>query len=112
MEIIGFALGARFAAPLPPGGEGELPPEHLERLRAALPPEEMAVLWLYGGVDAHTCPQQPVYIAVIMGGRLKRTRAIHRRLERALGPLLCKERPFIESNRIAHLEGLACYAQP
>ena len=110
MEILRFALGARF--PLPgPALEAAFEKECLEALLQALHPQDMAGLHLYGGLDDCTDPQAPAYIVVIMGASLKEARRLHGKLAPALGHQLCSERPFIESNRIAHLTGLTYYGQ-
>ena len=110
MEILRFALGARF--PLPgPALEAAFKKECLEALLQALRPKDMAGLQLYGGLDAHTDPQAPAYIAVIMNASLKAARRVYDQLKPALAARLCPDWPFIESNRIAHLTGLTYYGQ-
>lgn len=110
MEILRFALGARF--PLPGDTlEAAFEKECLEALLQALCPQDMAGLQLYGGLDEHTDPQAPAYIAVIMNASLKAGRRVYDQLKPALASRLCRTRPFIESNRIAHLTGLTYYGQ-
>lgn len=110
MEILRFALGARFRLPEEPFGAA-FEKECLKAVRQALSPQDMTGLHLYGGLDDCTDPQAPAYIAVLMGASLKAARRLHGKLAPALGPQLCSERPFIESNRIAHLTGLTYYGQ-
>lgn len=106
MEILRFALGARF--PLPGATlEAAFEKECFQALR----PKDMAGLQLYGGLDEHTDPQAPAYIAVIMNASLKAARRVYDQLKPALASRLCRTRPFIESNRIAHLTGLTYYGQ-
>ena len=110
MEILRFALGVRF--PLPGAAlEAAFEKECLAALLQALRPKDMAGLQLYGGLDAHTDPQAPAYIAVIMNASLKAGRRVYDQLKPALASRLCRTRPFIESNRIAHLTGLTYYGQ-
>lgn len=110
MEILRFALGARF--PLPGDTlEVAFEKECLAALLQALRPKDMAGLQLYGGLDAHTDPQAPAYIAVIMNASLKAARRVYDQLKPALAARLCPDWPFIESNRIAHLTGLTYYGQ-
>ena len=110
MEILRFALGARF--PLPGDTlEAAFEKECLEALLQALCPQDMAGLQLYGGLDEHTDPQAPAYIAVIMNASLKAGRRVYDQLKPALASRLCRTRPFIDSNRIAHLTGLSYYGQ-
>ena len=110
MEILRFALGVRF--PLPGAAlEAAFEKECLAALLQALRPKDMAGLQLYGGLDAHTDPQAPAYIAVIMNASLKAARRVYDQLKPALASRLCRTRPFIESNRIAHLTGLTYYGQ-
>lgn len=110
MEILRFALGARF--PLPGAAlEAAFEKECLAALLQALRPKDMAGLQLYGGLDAHTDPQAPAYIAVIMNASLKAARRVYDQLKPALAARLCRACPFIESNRIAHLTGLTYYGQ-
>lgn len=110
MEILRFALGARF--PLPGAAlEVAFEKECLAALLQALRHKDMAGLQLYGGLDEHTDPQAPAYIAVIMNASLKAARRVYDQLKPALAARLCPDWPFIESNRIAHLTGLAYYGQ-
>ena len=110
MEILRFALGARF--PLPGAAlEAAFEKECLAALLQALRPKDMAGLQLYGGLDAHTDPQAPAYIAVIMNASLKAARRVYDQLKPALAARLCPDWPFIESNRIAHLTGLTYSGQ-
>lgn len=110
MEIKRFALGVRFDT------HGHTPDDSIakagmEALFRALSPKDMQGLHLYGGADGITEPQNAAFIAVIMGGSLKGTRQLFQKLAVALGPLLCREKPFIENNRVARLSGLAYYGQ-
>ena len=110
MEIVRFALGARFDAR---GREND--PAFVQGCMAAffqaLRPEDVAGFLFYGGIDAVTDPQAPAFIAVVMGGSLKATRRLYASLSAGLCPLLCPQKPFIESNRIEHLSDLTFYGQ-
>lgn len=110
MKILRFALGARFEAQ----GMEEEPAfirACLDAFLEALAPKDLAGLQLYAGTDAVTEPDRPALIVVVMGGSLKRTRRVFQKLQPGLCGRLCENRPFIESNRVARLEGLAYYGQ-
>ncbi|MEA5060762.1 MAG: hypothetical protein VB049_12160 [Candidatus Pelethousia sp.] len=110
MKLMRFALGVRFASP------GEAPDltfakACMEALFRVLTPKDVEGLRFYGGLDAITTPGSPAFIAVMMGGSLKRTRLLFEKLSAVLRPMLCPEKPFIENNRVAHLSGLVYYGQ-
>ena len=102
MRFLRFALGVRFA---PREGEVDeaLAKASMEALLKALSAKELEGLELHGGLDDVTLPGNPAFIAVIKGGSLKASRRLHEKLAAALEPALCKERPFIENNRVANL---------
>lgn len=102
MRFLRFALGVRFA-PREGGVDEALAKASMEALLNALSAQDLEGLELHGGLDDVTLPEKPAFIAVIKGGSLKASRRLHEKLGAALGPALCKERPFIENNRVAHL---------
>lgn len=110
MKILRFALGARFKAQ-DMGEDPAFMRACLDAFLAALAPKDLEGLQLYAGTDAVTEPGRPALIVVVMGGSLKRTRRVFQKLQLSLSARLCENRPFIETNRVSHLEGLAYYGQ-
>ena len=110
MEILRFALGARFA-PKEGNVDAAFQAECLGAFLAALAPGDVEGLSLYAGLDDKTEPDSPAWIVVLMGASLKEARRAYYKLRETLAPRLCQCLPFIESNRIAHLSGLAYYGR-
>lgn len=108
MRFLRFALGVRFA-PRAGGVDEALAKASMEALLKALSAKDLEGLELHGGLDTVTQPEMPAFIAVIKGGSLKTSRRLHEKLVASLGPALCKERPFIENNRVAHVIDSLCY---
>lgn len=99
MEITRCALGMRMDEGVDREGAKRL---LLEGLKGV----ELDGLTLWGG------EADGVFTLVIMGGKLKRTREIYRRIldNREFTALLLRDMPFIENNRVAKLSGMTQYA--
>ncbi len=109
MQLRRLALGIRFDF------VNIAPDAHVRRLVfeelfSVLTLSDMKGLSLYGGIDP-TSPGENIYLAIIMGGKLKRMRRIYDKLreDTALGMYLCPAMPFLENNRLERVEGLTYF---
>ncbi|MDO5111053.1 MAG: glycerate kinase [Clostridia bacterium] len=109
MQLRRLALGIRFdfvnIAP-----DAHVQRLVLEELFSVLTLSDMKGLSLYGGIDP-TSPGENIYLAVIMGGKLKCMRRIFDQLQQdtALDMYLCPSMPFLENNRLEQVEGLTYF---
>lgn len=112
MQLKRLGLGARFEFP-DARAEEEMRRFVFERLFSILTVSDLEGLSLYGGLDASAPTGETVYIAVIMGGKLKRMRRIYDAIRRdtALGTYLCRSQPFWENNRLAAMPPPLCFGQ-
>ncbi len=117
MQLTKFGLGLRFAA-LSEQPQQDFARKVFEGIFSVLTLSELEGLSLYGGAD----PYEPsvgggdgkdMYLAVIMGGKLKQMRKVFAAIEddAALGMYLAHTMPYIENNRLSKIEGLAYYGQ-
>ncbi|MDD4074525.1 MAG: glycerate kinase [Eubacteriales bacterium] len=109
MQLRRLALGIRFDF------VNIAPDAHVQRLvfeelLSVLTLSDMRGLSLYGGTDP-TAPGENIYLAVIMGGKLKCMRRIYEKLQgdTALDMYLCPAQPFLENNRLERVEGLTYF---
>lgn len=107
MEIVRFALGMRFLPRESP--EASAAWAWSEAIAPLLPAGETAGLLLYGGPIEEA--GGPRYLAVLNGGKLKQMRRIHRRLESVPEFRAQRAGPYLQSNALARIEGLAYLGQ-
>ncbi|MBQ9833104.1 MAG: hypothetical protein IJO48_05155 [Clostridia bacterium] len=102
MEIKRFALGLRFKKNAEQQNERTVK-NIFEHIFKAVTLSELKGLSLWGGNDPYS---DNVYVAVIMGGSLKKMRRIYKNIisDESLLNCLEKDMPIIENNRIAHIE--------
>lgn len=117
MQLNRFGLGVRFTA-LAEQPERDFARKVYEGIFSVLTLSELEGLSVYGGANPYAAGTgepvgQDMYLAVIMGGKLKQMRKVFAAIDddAALGMYLAHTHPYIENNRLAKMEGLNYYGQ-
>ncbi len=114
MQITKFALGIRFAV-MAEQPERDFARRVYEEIFSVLTLSELEGLQLYGGSDPLPVEaadgSEDIFLAVLMGGGLKQMRKVFDAIDRdaAISMYLTHTRPYIENNRLEHVEGLSYY---
>lgn len=113
MKIDHFGLGLRFdllSSPIDAKAEKNI----FEEIFSVLTLPDVKGLRIWGGRDSTAQDGENIYLVVIEGGSLGEMRKIFRKLDddAAISMYLSHNHPFIENNRLAHVEGLTFFGVP
>ncbi len=110
MQLKRFGLGIRFDL-LKEKPDGGYVKRLFEEIFSVLTLNDVKGLSLYGGMDNTAAPDENIYLVVIMGGGLKTMRRVFQKIDddAGIGMYLAHNRPYLENNRLAAIEGLTFY---
>ncbi len=112
MELKRFSLGVRFDFMGMFTGD-EMEKRVFEELFSVLTLSDLEGLNIYGGLDLSDSSAEKPYLVVIDNMGLKVGRRIYQKISQdaAIDMYLAHNRPFLEKNRLLHIDGLAYFGE-
>ncbi len=115
MQVNHFALGIRFdllRANMSGVEEAAAGKNILQEIFSVLTVSDLKGLAIFAGRDT-TLSDGDIYIVVIDGGSLKEMQRIYAKIseDAGIGMYLSHSLPYIENNRLLHVDGLTCFGR-